>query len=65
MHLTGRTRYRALRRFWTRKIVLVLQVEEVEPEHVVQAGYDSYGGGRDVVVPMKYSWRDATVEDLR
>ena len=62
MRLTGKIRYRTQRR-WT-KILLVLQVEVEEASHTVEVGADSYGGGREVVVPSRYYWKDASVEDM-
>lgn len=62
MKLTGKTRYRT-QKHWT-KILLVLQVEVEEASHTVEVGADSYGGGREVVVPSRYYWKDAVVEDM-
>ena len=62
MKLTGKIRYRT-QKHWT-KILLVLQVEVEEASHTVEVGADSYGGGREVVVPNRYYWKDASVEDM-
>lgn len=62
MKLTGKIRYRT-QKHWT-KVLLVLQVEVEEASHIVEEGADSYGGGREVVVPSRYYWKDASVEDM-
>lgn len=62
MRLTGKTRYRT-QKHWT-KLLLVLQVEVLVDSHTVEFGADSYGGGREVVVPDKFYWKDASVEDM-